>query len=357
MPKTREHGSRSRRYGALVAAAALATMATPAVAVAQETDPVPPPAAGSDTGSVEGLIPEEIVLGPGLGGGSEALRDVGSGAVPDAALSAGQSAGSVAPLEALGSTGGSAAASVASSGILPGSTYVNTVGSIGSGTIGLGSLAIPEYAIAVLGVQFLGGYFTALGERQEVGELYPHEIDFWNDVVVGSATGGALLEDAAAQAGTQLPGGLAGSIDAVQRSALEDPFEANERRRAEAEAAAEAEELDGTGTGAAVGDADQTGTAGAPDDETSPASPVMDGDDDEVDGQPTEPVGGTVAATGGTGGQFAPLERAAAQGTQQQTAAPATLASTGVEATTVAGLAAVSVLLGAIALAFSRRRA
>ena len=106
----------------------------------------------------------------------------------------------------------------------------------------LGSLSIPEYIFPVLSVQFAGGFFTALGERQEAGELNPDELTFWNNVVVGSAEGGALLEDAAEAAGTGLPGSLAGSIDAVQRSALQDPFEENERRRAIAEAAAELED-------------------------------------------------------------------------------------------------------------------
>jgi hypothetical protein len=331
--------------GAVVVATALAAVATPAVAQGQEgsgsDSSMPGQTGNSSVDDLTGLIPDEIVVGdPGIGGGSEGLRDLGSGAVPDAALSAGQVLGSVAPLEALGSTGGSAVASVASSGSLPGSVYANPTGSLGSGTIGLGSLSIPEYIFPVLSVQFAGGFFTALGERQEAGELYPHELTFWNDVVVGSAEGGALLEDAAAAAGTGLPGGLAGSIDAVQRSALQDPFEENERRRAIAEAAAEAEGADGT--------VDDDSVEGG----VSPAGVTGDG-------APTL----TDAATPAVPAQAAQVQSRAPQAQapqmqapQMQTAAPATLADTGVETTAIAGLATMSLVLGTLLLAASRRR-
>ena len=362
MPKTRVAVARSRRVGAVVAAAALAAVASPVTATAQETSgsdsSLPESTGNSSVDGLIGSIPEQIVIGdPGLASGSEGLRDMGSGVIPDAVLSAGQVAGSVAPLEALGSVGGSAAASVASSGSLPGSVYTNPTGSIGSGTIGIGSLAVPEYAIGLLGVQFLGGYFTALGERQDAGELYPHELTFWNDVVVGSATGGALLEDAAAATGTGLPGALAGSIDAVQRSALEDPFEANERRRLAAEAEAAAETEAGAGETDATDGEDATGVglAGAAPEATG------HGDDDEVGAQaagaqPAGPGAPTGGDAGGPGAQMPPLA-VAAQGAEGRVAAPTTLASTGVETTAVAGLAAVSVLLGGVLLMIARRRA
>ncbi|MBB1024363.1 hypothetical protein G6019_07945, partial [Dietzia sp. DQ12-76] len=220
MPQNSVSGLRARRIGAVVAATALAAVGIPAAAHGQETSgsdsSLPTQTGNSSVDGLIGLIPDEIVIGnPGVGAGSEGLRDLGSGVVPDTALSVGQVLGSVAPLEALGSAGGSAAASVASSGSLPGSVYVNPTGSLGSGTIGLGSLSIPEYLFPVLSVQLAGGYFAAMAERQEAGELYPHELSFWHDVVVGSAEAGGALEDAAAGAGTELPGGLAGSIDAV----------------------------------------------------------------------------------------------------------------------------------------------
>ena len=91
-------------------------------------------------GSVDKVIdaiPDEIEVG-GPGFGSEGLRNAGSGEIVDGAFSVGQVLGSVAPVEALGSSGGSAAASVASSGLVPGSVYTNAVGSLGSGTIGAG---------------------------------------------------------------------------------------------------------------------------------------------------------------------------------------------------------------------------
>ncbi|PWD94638.1 hypothetical protein DEQ16_15040, partial [Dietzia maris] len=244
MPQTSGPGARTRRLGAAVTATVLAAVAVPAVAQAQD-EPSPGTGTGStvpETGvsSVDQLIgqlPDEIVLGGG-GLGSEALRDSGSAPVVEGVQSVGQVLGSVAPLEAMGVAGGSAAASVASSGSLPGSVYANPTGSLGSGTIGLGSVAVPEYVLPVLSLQFAGGYFAALEERQAAGELYPHELDFWHGLVEGSAEGGALLTDAAAAAGTELPGGLAGSIEAVQIAALQDPYEDNERRRAEAQAAA-----------------------------------------------------------------------------------------------------------------------
>ncbi|MFN3601609.1 MAG: hypothetical protein ACK4UY_09500 [Dietzia sp.] len=345
MPQYRVSGFRTRRIGAVVAATALAAVVTPAVAHAQDTSgsdsSLPTQTGNSSVDGLTGLIPEEIVVGnPGFGAGSEGLRDIGSGVVPDTALSAGQVLGSVAPLEALGSAGGSAVASVASSGSLPGSVYVNPTGSIGSGTIGLGSLSIPEYIFPVLSVQFAGGFFTALAERQEAGELYPHELTFWHDVVVGSAEAGAYLEDAAAEAGTELPGGLAGSIDAVQRSALQDPFEDNERRRAIAEAAAEAEAADEATAEAEAADedADEDSTAGATDD--ARGAQIGAGD-----AMPTLAAAGSPAAPA-----------AQVQVAQERSAALATLAATGVETTAIAGLATVSLLLGTLLLAGSRRR-
>ena len=250
MSHNRVFGARAARVGATAAAVALAIVGIPAAAHAQ-----PEAGAGAGTlsaesigqGSAEGLgqsvadqIPDEITIG-GPGFGSEGLRAVGSGEVADTALSVGQVIGSVAPLEAVGSAGGSAAASVASSGSLPGSTYINPTGSVGSGTIGLGSVSIPEIAFPVLSVTFAGGYFEAMGERQQAGELYPHELDFWHGVVEGSAEGGAAIENAAQANGVPLPGELTGSIDAVQIAADTDPYEDNERRRLEAIAAAEAE--------------------------------------------------------------------------------------------------------------------
>src|SRR5699024_6634458 len=181
----RVHGCRSRRVGAVVAAATLAMAAAPAAASAQDSGE------SGSLGDSVGVIPEEIVVGGPALGGSEGLRDAGSGAVPEAAQSAGEVAGSTAPLEAVGSTGGAAA------------------GPVGSGTIGLGSVAVPEYVLPMLSVQFAGGYFTAMGERQQAAELHPHELTFWHDVVGGSAEAGTALEDTADAAGAELPGGLA----------------------------------------------------------------------------------------------------------------------------------------------------
>lgn len=359
-------GSRSRRLGAAVAAAALLAVVTPAGALAQESGSALPSDTGnSSTDSVEsavGQLPAEIVVG-GDGLGSEALRQTGSAVVPEVAQSVGEVAGSVAPLEAVGVSGGSAAASLAASGSLPGSTYVNPVGSVGSGTIGLGSIAIPEYVLPVLSLQFATGFFTALGERQEAGELYPHELNFWHGVVEGSAEGGALLQDAADATGTELPGGLAGSIDRVQVAALEDPFEENERRRAEAQAAAAEAEADAEDVTEAAEDetgADETGAAedAAADDaaadggagEVLGAAPETMGDDDEAsDSQAAGSPAGT-AVEAAAREQTAPAE-------SQQAAAPATLAVTGVETTTITLLAAASLLLGTLMLASTRRRA
>ncbi|MFN3339793.1 MAG: hypothetical protein ACK40Z_08855 [Dietzia sp.] len=340
MPQNRGSGLRTRRFGAAVVAAALAAVASPAVGQAQDASgSLPEDTGNGSVDSVIGLLPEEIVIGgPGFGGGSEMLRDTGSGIIPDTALSVGQVIGSVAPLEALGVAGGSAAASVASSGSLPGSVYANATGSIGSGTIGIGSLRISEYAIGALALQAFGAYINVLAARQEAGTLTPDELVFWNNVVVGSAQGGALLEDAADAAGTELPGGLAGSIDAVQRSALENPFEAQDRIRAEAEAEAEAEaaaESEG-----AVQDDDEVGD--------SPAATT--GDARVI---PTGAGAGMPALTAAT----VPVEPAAqVQAAQERNAAPATLAATGVETTAIAGLATVSLLLGTLLLAGSRRR-
>lgn len=334
MPQTRGSGLRTRRFGAAVVAAALAAVATPAVGQAQDTSgSLPEDTGNGSVDSVIGLLPEEIVIGgPGFGGGSEVLRDTGSGIIPDTALSVGQVIGSVAPLESVGVAGGSAAASVASSGSLPGSVYANATGSIGSGTIGIGSLQISEYAIGALALQAFGAYINVLAARQEAGNLSPDELIFWNNVVVGSAQGGALLEDAAGAAGTELPGALAGSIDAVQRSALENPFEVQDRIRAVAEAEAEAEA----------------------------AADAQDGDDDEVGDSPAQTTGDAQGIPTGAGAGMPALTAATdpvAPASQVPTEAPATLAATGVETTAVVGLAVASLLVGTLLLVASRRRA
>ena len=376
MPQTSGPGARTRRLGAAVTATVLAAVAVPAVAQAQDG---PAPGTGTGTGSTVpetgvssvdqliGQLPDEIVLGGG-GLGSEAFRDSGSAPVVEGVQSVGQVRGSVAPLEAVGVAGGSAAASVASSGSLPGSVYANPTGSLGSGTIGLGSVAVPEYVLPVLSLQFAGGYFAALEERQTAGELYPHELDFWHGLVEGSAEGGALLTDAAAAAGTELPGGLAGSIEAVQIAALEDPYEDNERRRAEAQAAAEAEaageDADATGNAEAATQ-DGEGAGGAA--EGQPGA-TTEGDDDEVDATPAGARGPAGDARVATGDEARTLDAAAAPATDHAAAgnavtgpagqsAPAALAVTGVQTVTVAALAAGAVLLGALLLVVSRRRA
>lgn len=362
MPQTRGSVTRTRRLGAAVTSAVLAAVVSPVAAHAQDAagsaSSLPTDTGNSSVDELVGVLPEEIVIGGGALG-SEGLRDTGSAPVADAGLSLGQVVGSVAPLEAVGSTGGSAAASVASSGSLPGSVYANPTGSLGSGTIGLGSIAIPEYIFPVLSLQFAGGFFTALGERQEAGELYPHELEFWHGLVEGSAAGGALLTDAADAAGTELPGGLAGSIEAVQIAALQDPFEDNERRRAEAQAAAAAED-DAT-------DEPTNGEAGDEPDVTV-ADGVGESDDDEVTAHPAGADGPAEAGQDGTGPEAATLDAAATptagdaaagparSGTDEQ-ASPAGLAVTGVGATALAGIAAGAVLLGGLLLAFSRRRA
>lgn len=124
---------------------------------------------------------------------------------------------------------GSVPLSVASSGLLPGSVYTNPSGSIGSGTIGLGSVSVPEAAIGILGVNFAGGYLTAVGERQAEGDLAPGEITAMHNSVVGSSQAGTVVEDAARSANVALPEPVAGSIESVHRAAAEDPFEASER--------------------------------------------------------------------------------------------------------------------------------
>lgn len=378
MPQTRSSGVRTRRLGVAVTTAVVTAVAAPAVGSAQEGTGagslLPSETGNSSVDELIGELPENIVIG-GTALGSEGLRETGSAPVADAGLSVGQALGSVAPLEAVGSAGGSAAASVASSGSLPGSVYTNPTGSIGSGTIGLGSVAVPEYIFPVLSVQVAGGLFAALGERQDAGQLEPHELDFWHGVVEGSAEGGALLTEAADATGTELPGALAGSIDAVQIAALQDPYEENDRRRAEAEAAvAEDDAESGAGaSGAAAGDgagdsdggdADDVATADAPSGEPGATG---EGDDDEAD---ASPAGGYDAARhtqGGTGGAGATLGAAApatvdtaagqaASGPVGQSA-PAALAVTGVETSTLIGAAAVTVLLGVLLLAVARRRA
>lgn len=250
-PQNREFLSRNARLGGAVAAAAVFVAAlSPATASAQEGS------AGSDSGSVDsavGMIPEEIVVGPQIGGGSEGLRGMGSDAIPDTVQSVGEVVGSVAPVQALGSAGGSAAASVASSGSLPGSTYVNPTGSVGSGTIGLGSVRIPEMALPAFALELGVGAAAVMGERQAAGELTPDELNFWHGVVSGSAQGGDAIEEAAEATGTELPATLTGSIESVREAAATDPFEEQERRRAELEAEAEAEAEVAETAAAAVG--------------------------------------------------------------------------------------------------------
>lgn len=352
MPQNRGSGTRTRRFGAAVVVAALAAVQASATVQAQDATGSLPESTGN--GSIDtaiGLLPEEIVIGgPGFGGGSDVLRETGSGIIPDAALSVGQVIGSVAPLESLGVSGGSAAASVASSGSLPGSVYVNPVGSIGSGTIGIGSLAVSEYAIGLLAFQAVGAYVTVLAARQEAGTLTLDELTFWNNIVVGSAQGGALLEDAAGEAGTELPGALAGSIDSVQRSALENPVEMQDRIRAEAEADAAAEAEDGDADAQAAGDA--TGDAAVENTGENTGTPI---DDDEVGTSPD--TVGVQAMPIGAGDGMPVLTAATAPDAGSPAAAPATLAATGSETATVAGLAVVSLLLGGFLLAASRRRA
>lgn len=351
----------------VASAAALVAITSPAVVYAQDT--VDPSESGStDAGSLEDVIGEipEITIGDaGFGAGSEGLRDVGSGVIPDTALSAGQLLGSVAPLEAVGSTGGSAVASVASSGSLPGSVYANPVGSIGSGTIGLGSITIPEYIFPMLSVELAGGYFAAMGERQEAAELDPHELTLWHDVVTGSAQGGTLAEAAAENAGVEVPGSLAGSIDGVQAAALEDPFEEQELLKAELAAEAEAAKAvtgnDDEATTAedlaadnAAGTADESDTgagtvAEAADAPGAAATDAGNGEAQTLDAAAAAaPVTSPVAAQSGV-----PVE----QGAVSPAAAEQRLANTGVDAVTVAGASVMSLLLGGLFLAFARRRA
>ncbi|MGW8592041.1 hypothetical protein ACWGLC_10085 [Dietzia sp. NPDC055877] len=254
MSLNRVFGSRVTRLGVAFAAMTLTIVGVPAIAHA-DTEAgalsVEQIGQGSGEGSVDKLIeqvPDEIVVGgPALG--SAGLEAAGSGELVGTALSVGQTLGSVAPLEAVGSAGGSAVASVASSGLVPGSTYVNAVGSLGSGTIGLGSVVIPEYVFPVLSVQVAGIVTAEMGARQERGELNEGELNFWHGVVEGSAQGGTMIEDAANAAGAELPGPLTGSIDAVQIAAESDPHADNERRRVEAEAAAAAAEANGAAEG------------------------------------------------------------------------------------------------------------
>lgn len=291
MTQSRVSGFRATRIGAALVAVALATGGVPAAAQAQTlpglggldpssltdlvdtgsvvdvagaaseggtgdgTDGTGDGSSGSGDGTGDGTtgslsqgsvdkvidaIPDKIEVG-GPGFGSEGLRNAGSGEIVDGAFSVGQVLGSVAPVEALGSSGGSAAASVASSGLVPGSVYTNAVGSLGSGTIGLGSLVIPEYVIPMLGLQAAALVVADMGARQETGRLSPDELNFWHGVVEGSAQGGTMVEDAAAEAGVEVPEPLSGSIDSVQVSAEQDPHAENARIRAEAEAEAAAE--------------------------------------------------------------------------------------------------------------------
>lgn len=350
-PQTRASGFRTRRVGAVVVAAAVAVAATPAVAPAQDMGSLPEETGNGSIDNVIGLLPEEIVIGgPGFGGGSDVLRATGSGVIPDTALSVGQVLGSVAPLESVGVSGGSAAASVASSGSLPGSVYANPAGSIGSGTIGIGSLVISEYALGAIALQAIGAYINILAARQEAGNLSPDELAFWNNIVVGSARSGGLLEDAAGATGTELPGGLAGSIDAVQRSALENPVEIQDQIRAEraAEDAADAADAaEGTGDDNEVGDSPAT-------DETQAAP------DGAVNGAADGAAAAMNGADAGAVTAMPVLDAAATPASPAPAAdqaSPQVLASTGAETTGIAATAAVFLLLGGLLLAASRRRA
>lgn len=361
MPQTRRSGFRTRRFGVVASAAALVAVTSPAAAYAQDT--TDPAAAGStDTGSLEDVIGEipEITIGDaGIGTGSEGLRDTGSGVIPDAALSVGETLGSVAPLEALGSTGGSAVASVASSGSLPGSVYANPVGSIGSGTIGLGSIAIPEYIFPILSLQFAGGYVAAMGERQEAAELFPHELTFWHDVVTGSAEGGTLAEAAAENAGTEVPGSLAGSIDSVQAAALEDPFEEQELLKAELAAKAEAAEAaEAAGTAGAAETTTDDDDASKTDAATGADAATTDVDASEAaEVAEAQTLDAAAAATPVTSPVEPQVGVSGEQGAVSVADAGQRLATTGADAVTVAGASVMSLLLGGLLLAFARRRA
>ena len=104
----------------------------------------------------------------------------------------------------------------------------------------------------MLAVQAAGIVTAEMGERQDRGQLTEDELNFWHGVVEGSARGGAAIEDAAAATGTELPGQLTGSIDAVQIAAEQDVHADNERRRVEAEAAAAEAEAEAAETAAAA---------------------------------------------------------------------------------------------------------
>lgn len=372
MSLTRQPAGRTGRIGVIVATAALAAVALPATAHAD--DATAEAAADGSAASVTGLIPENTVIGgPDLAAGSERLRDMGSGESVDAGLSAAQVVGSVGPLEAIGSAGGSAAASVASSGSLPGSTYVNATGSIGSGVIGLGSVSIPETAIGSVALQLTGAYFGALGERQDAGRLTPDELDFWHNVVVGSAEGADVLEGAADTVGVEIPGALVGSIAGVRRAAAEDPVEVQERIRAEraaeeaAEAAEAAEAVEAGETGAAGGTADDDDEAvatGAADDEAGETGAVGDeagatgaaAAEPAADALAIAPVVGPVAVqASGPAAAAAPAVVPAAAPANVP-AAPV-LADTGADSKPLLGLAVLSVLLGGMLFAAAHRRA
>ena len=112
MSQNRVSGSRARRLGAALAAMTLTLVGLPAVAHADtESGSLSVEQLGESTGlgdstgegSVDDLVdraPDEIVVG-GPTFGSEGLTAAGSGEIVDAALSVGQTLGSVAPLEAI----------------------------------------------------------------------------------------------------------------------------------------------------------------------------------------------------------------------------------------------------------------
>ena len=288
-----------------------------------DTSPVP----ATGTGSLGPLIGKVGVGGPALDSGSAGLRAAGSGELADAGQSVATTVGSVGSLAALGSDGGSATASVASSGLIPGLAYTNATGSIGSGTYTvLGSLTVPEYAIGVGALNLAGGYIAVLAEKQERGTLSRQEIDFWHSVVVGSAEAGGTLEDAVDAAGGRLPEAVDGSIDSVRAAAAEDPTAAGETADEQA------------GAGGKGGKADTGGKTdrGARDTRAADRATAPH----QADARPVD-TGRDAAA---------PRTVATAAGTD------ATLADTGVDVPRTLAGAVMLVLLGSFALGVARRR-
>ena len=286
-----------------------------------EAQPAPP----AGTGGLGWLLGQVGLGGPTIDGGSSGLRAVGSGELADAGLSVATTIGSVGPLASLGSTNGSATASVASSGLIPGLAYTNATGSIGSGTFTvLGSVTVPEYAIGVGALNLAGGYVAVLAEKQERGKLSPEEIRFWHSVVVGSAGAAGTLEDAATASGAQLPEVISGSIDSVRAAAAEDPTAGG--AATDEDTTAGAESTGGT-------PAEEAATSGA----RTPGIPAAAGRAGSPSGasEPDHPASAAVATSAGTGH---------------------TLAATGVDAPRILVASVVLLLLGSIALGAARRR-